>query len=96
MILLAQSPMIHFQAEEAGATLRGSEMKPKLDRFLLSKVGTLGAGAYINKEKGALNYKVSLQGMGKAEKLTLADEAYKREMQIIYGEREKNIWYFKM
>ena len=33
--LEAQSPMIHFQENQSGATLRASEMKPKLDRFLL-------------------------------------------------------------
>ena len=32
--LEAQSPMIHFQSEQGGATLRASEMKPKLDRYL--------------------------------------------------------------
>lgn len=33
-----QSPLIHFQAREAGATLRASEVKPKLDQFLISKL----------------------------------------------------------
>lgn len=87
MILLAQSPIIHFQGDENGATLRGSEMKPKLDRFLLAKERNLGDSAYINKEKGALNYKVTLSGMGKSEVINLGDEAYKREMLIIYGDR---------
>lgn len=36
--LLAQTPMIHFQANERGATLRGSEVKPKLDRYLIRKI----------------------------------------------------------
>ena len=36
--LEAQSPLIHFQAREPGATLRPSEVKPKLDRFLLAKL----------------------------------------------------------
>lgn len=36
--LLAQSPMIHFQGKIDGATLRGSELKPKLDRFLIKKI----------------------------------------------------------
>lgn len=36
--LLAQTPMIHFQAEEPGATLRGSEVKPKLDRYLIRQL----------------------------------------------------------
>ena len=36
--LEAQSPLIHFQAREQGATIRPSEVKPKLDRFLLDKL----------------------------------------------------------
>ncbi len=36
--LVAQSPMIHFQARQTGATIRASEVKPKLDRFLLGKL----------------------------------------------------------
>ena len=36
--LEAQSPMIHFQENQSGATLRASEMKPKLDRFLLRQM----------------------------------------------------------
>ncbi|MEM6846096.1 MAG: hypothetical protein AAF632_28050 [Bacteroidota bacterium] len=31
------SPIIHFQSDQTGATLRATEVKPKLDRFLLSK-----------------------------------------------------------
>ena len=29
------TPLIHFQAEQPQATLRATEVKPKLDRFLL-------------------------------------------------------------
>ena len=35
MKLEAQMPMIHFQSEQNGATLRASEMKPKFDKYLL-------------------------------------------------------------
>ncbi len=37
--LTQHTPMIHFQHDEAGATLRGSELKPKLDRFLIERLG---------------------------------------------------------
>ena len=37
--LKAQTPMIHFQARQTGATLRATEVKPKLDKFLLGKLG---------------------------------------------------------
>lgn len=36
--LEAQMPMIHFQSQQAGATIRASEVKPKLDRFILGKI----------------------------------------------------------
>lgn len=36
--LEAQMPMIHFQSKQAGATIRASEVKPKLDKFLLGKI----------------------------------------------------------
>lgn len=50
--LKAQSPHIHFQSKELGATVRGSELKPKLDAFLYRKLG---------KEKSeALDYKVQI------------------------------------
>lgn len=35
--LQPQSPLIHFQPDEPGATVRASEMKPKLDKFLIKK-----------------------------------------------------------
>lgn len=37
--LKQQTPMIHFQSKEVGATLRVSEVKPKLDRFIIAKMG---------------------------------------------------------
>ncbi len=37
--LEAQMPMIHFQSDQCGATLRATEMKPKLDAFLLMLLG---------------------------------------------------------
>jgi hypothetical protein len=33
--LKQHTPIIHFQHDQAGATLRASEVKPKLDRFLI-------------------------------------------------------------
>ena len=37
-ILEPQSPMIHFQPGQIGSVLRASEVKPKLDRFLIRKM----------------------------------------------------------
>lgn len=35
--LRAQTPLIHFQHAQVGATIRASEVKPKLDRFIIEK-----------------------------------------------------------
>jgi hypothetical protein len=35
--LKQQTPMIHFQSDEEGATLRASEVKPKLDKFIIAQ-----------------------------------------------------------
>jgi len=37
--LKQHTPLIHFQHDQEGATLRASEVKPKLDRFILTKLG---------------------------------------------------------
>lgn len=37
--LKQHTPLIHFQWDQEGATLRASEVKPKLDRFVLEKLG---------------------------------------------------------
>ncbi len=33
--LKQHTPLIHFQHDQEGATLRASEVKPKLDRFII-------------------------------------------------------------
>lgn len=37
--LKQHTPIIHFQHDQHGATLRASEVKPKLDRYLIEKLG---------------------------------------------------------
>lgn len=50
--LESQSPMIHFQARETGAVLRASEVKPKLDRFLIKKmIKNLVANSQLTNEE---------------------------------------------
>jgi len=36
--LKQHTPIIHFQADQKGATLRATELKPKLDRFLIKEL----------------------------------------------------------
>ena len=70
-ILKQHTPMIHFQHNESGATLRASEVKPLLDKFILTKLrnGDIREGRLyakknnwlIDNEKNyALNYKLSI------------------------------------
>lgn len=71
VMLTQHTPIIHFQPDQHGATLRASEVKPRLDRFIITK---LGDGDYekgkekVNKEwlvgKGdhyALDYKLKFE-----------------------------------
>ena len=37
--LKQHTPLLHFQSNEEGATLRVSEVKPRLDKFLLEQLG---------------------------------------------------------
>ena len=61
------TPMIHFQWDEDGACIRGSELKPKFDKFILANRHLyeddslrINDACFIDKEKDALNYKVRI------------------------------------
>ena len=70
--LKQHTPLIHFQHDQNGATLRASEVKPKLDRFILTKLGdgNYEQGSKIAKDNGwligkgehpALDYKMRIE-----------------------------------
>lgn len=78
--LKQHTPLLHFQPMQEGATLRASEVKPKLDKFLLTKLGNgnYDQGIEIAKQKGwllmngkndckALNYKMRIAAKGEEE-----------------------------
>lgn len=67
--LKQHTPLIHFQHDQAGATLRATEVKPKLDKYLLKILGEGNYETGIEKAKAknwlvgkgehpALNYKM--------------------------------------
>lgn len=63
--LKQHTPLIHFQADQQGATLRVSELKPKLDKFLIEKFKKNGIKIHDNWWVGkgdhpALDYKVRI------------------------------------
>jgi hypothetical protein len=63
--LKQHTPIIHFQSEQAGATLRATELKPKLDRFLHRTFPEEKIKQWrIESDKGALDYKVAIQQCG--------------------------------
>lgn len=95
--LKQMTPMIHFQSDEPGAIIRASELKPKLDRFILSKVQeNVSDDWYLcqDKEKrsnNALNYKVRITVNGtpkKSEERKLYRE-YKSKLAKTTDENEK-------
>jgi hypothetical protein len=70
--LKQHTPIIHFQTNQKGATLRATELKPKLDRFLIEKLDLVDDKKKPKKEyenwfigKGkqhlALDYKIQIQ-----------------------------------
>ena len=57
--LKQHTPIIHFQSEQSGATLRATELKPKFDKFLLEKVEDIPYKENANGHK-SLDYKVKI------------------------------------
>jgi hypothetical protein len=47
--LIAQTPYIHFQHSQEGATVRATEVKPKLDKFILQIAEKYGIGQDVIK-----------------------------------------------
>lgn len=86
-ILLKQhTPMLHFQYEQYGATLRATEVKPKLDKFILTKLGngTYSKGKdeakklnWLIGDSSALDYKIKITPIGEK----------KEGISLIVGER---------
>ncbi len=48
--LKQHTPLIHFQHDQPGATLRATELKPKLDRFLIEKEKMLDDDGKVKEE----------------------------------------------
>lgn len=74
--LKQHTPLIHFLSEQPGATLRATELKPKLDDYLLSKIGktAIKDGWIIKKDDKkhfSLDYKISIRPSGEPHKVRL-------------------------
>lgn len=84
--LKQHTPLLHFSPTEPGATLRASEVKPKLDRYLIKKLGGGGYDSvkqqvrtnnpdwFVKKEDVyALNYQLKIIAEGRNESITIGD-----------------------
>lgn len=55
------TPLIHFQADQKGATLRATELKPKLDKYIYNNYQNKEElKNYTIRETNALNYKLKI------------------------------------
>jgi hypothetical protein len=77
--LKQHTPLIHFQSEQSGATLRATELKPKLDRFLIKYVFKDSKKQYekflIETGKDALDYKVEIV-VQKSQTIDIKNKSY--------------------
>lgn len=99
--LEAQSPLIHFQADEKhykehpGVTIRASEVKPKFDRFLIKKLEKTGRCLDQMKEKypsffvdikhNALNYKMEIEHREESILIELSPKDKQLRYDLYYG-----------
>lgn len=58
--LKQHTPLIHFQHDQYGATLRASEVKPKLDKYIQSLINENLYSRYCIKDTNALKYKLEI------------------------------------
>lgn len=63
--LKQHTPLVHFQHDQYGATLRASEVKPLLDKFIIKRLTDGGNNDLLDRWKkgdtNALNYKLKIQ-----------------------------------
>ena len=77
--LVQHTPMLHFQHKETGVCLRGTEVKAKLDRFLLAQWRNepIPPDWLIkNSPRPALKYKIRIEGIGTPHKTYEINKSY--------------------
>ena len=77
--LKQHTPIIHFQSDQKGATLRATELKSKLDRFITKQLKTINYALYdeykgviqdetlfppVSEKKGCNAYKITIYSKG--------------------------------
>lgn len=61
--LKQHTPLIHFQHHQEGATLRATEVKPKLDKFLIENITQKKGNVAIDYFKTSTNRKIKLDNV---------------------------------
>lgn len=100
--LVQMTPMIHFQATEKGATLRATEVKPKLDRYLIHAAfhdNSADYGKYLvgrasgNEEITALDYRlVIIADPADVAFCSFSDETVNNRGSVEYKNHIGSIW----
>lgn len=86
--LKQHSPYIHFHPEQQGATLRASEIKPRLDWYILEKVGKRVKKEWLLDEtngKDALNYKLKIRNKGRS--FSYKNKIINAEKEMLFYEK---------
>lgn len=82
--LKQHTPLIHFQHNQDGATLRATEVKPKLDRFLLKNHTNSIDDKWIKKSENgekALDYKIYIEKNPNSTPVNISIEEYSAGVQ---------------
>lgn len=92
--LKQKTPMWHFQADVSGCVLRATEVKPKLDRFLLAKENKVDESWCVKGRSDALDYKLWFVAPSELP-LTLHDKSYPLFFGNMGGGQPKQLIFYK-
>lgn len=89
--LKQHTPIIHFQHDQEGATLRATELKPKLDRFIYTKYSELfpddGKSNLIHhfnpENKGPSPYKIRVESSGEKNRILISSGLNWKKMKAL-------------
>lgn len=79
--LKQHTPLLHFQHEQYGATLRASDVKPRLDKYILSELsdcdkanGKTNGWIKTKEKRSWLDYKMSIVSSGTIEEFMFSSD----------------------
>lgn len=90
--LIQETPMIHFQADDSNVTLRASEVKPKLDKFLAEwckrykgmDIWTEHEDWKVSEKHNSLDYRMTIRSLT-PPKVTYPPDPQKDKMGLYFG-----------